>query len=270
MILQREISKSAQRDGVPERTVEKHYAIHWLMLGLATTALHAKLAFKGGTSLRLCHFKGHRYSEDVDLTALAAPGAEEARDAFAKAFAWIGRESAVPFELPATPFEAGADGFSFHVGYSGPLGAQAGRRDVKIDVNWSERLCFPVRARKVNRHYSDIPSAPFVRCYSIEEVLVEKFRSLLNPARREPRDVYDLAFLIEHAPYDLGEVAAAFRTKAEFKRLAPDALVSTIDKKERALAALWEKRLANQVAALPPFGAAFKSVRREARALVKS
>ena len=33
MIPQREISKKAEADRVAERTVEKDYAIHWIMLG---------------------------------------------------------------------------------------------------------------------------------------------------------------------------------------------------------------------------------------------
>ena len=68
MIAQREISKAAIRDRIPERSVEKDYAIHWVMAGLTGTELHPRMALKGGTALRLCHFEDYRYSEDIDLT----------------------------------------------------------------------------------------------------------------------------------------------------------------------------------------------------------
>ncbi len=82
MIPRRDLSKAATRDRVPEKTVEKDYAIHWLMAGLSRTALHDQLAFKGGTALRLCRFESYRYSEDVDLTALEPVEKEAAFAAF--------------------------------------------------------------------------------------------------------------------------------------------------------------------------------------------
>jgi len=68
---------------------------------------------------------------------------------------------------------------------------------------------------------------------------------------------------------DVGRIRSEFRAKAEFKRLDPGALVETIERKEKALAALWERRLANQWSVLPPFGTAFKRVLREARKLIE-
>jgi predicted nucleotidyltransferase component of viral defense system len=267
MIPQRDISKAAEHDKVPERTVEKDYAIHWIMLGLATTPLQRRLAFKGGTALRVCYFANYRYSEDIDLTALQPVTKEDTFGAFTKAAEWVRQESAIQSAVLADSHAQHTDGFSFEVSYTGPLGAMAGRRSIKIDVSASERVLFHVEERRANPHYSDIPRKPQVCCYALDEIVAEKFRSILNPARREPRDVYDLWYLFERAGADVERIRAEFCAKAEFKKLDASALVETIARKEKALASLWDKRLANQIMKLPRFEAAFRRVHREAKRL---
>ena len=264
MIPQREVSKAAEHNGVPERTVEKDYAIHWIMLGLGSTPLQRRLAFKGGTALRVCYFNGYRYSEDIDLTALNAVGKDETFKAFGEASEWIRRESAIQTGVIPDSFAQHTDGFSFELTYTGPLGAMAGRRSVKVDISTSERVLFHAQDRRANKHYSDLPRKPEICCYALDEIVCEKFRSLLNPARREPRDVYDLWYLFDRGGADVERIRTEFRAKAEFKKLDPAVLVEAIARKEKALATLWEKRLTNQIASLPRFDTAFKRVKREA------
>ena len=269
MIPRRDLSKAATRDRVPEKTVEKDYAIHWLMAGLSRTALHDQLAFKGGTALRLCRFESYRYSEDIDLTALKPVEKEAAFAAFREASTWVRQESAIQLDVVETSFEQHSDGFSFETHYTGPLGGDAGSRSVKIDLSNSERVLFPIEALPLNAHYPDLPADARIRCYALEEVVVEKFRSLLNPARREPRDIYDLWHLAEKSAVKAEELGPQFREKSAFKKLDPDALLATMAKKEKALSTLWEKRLTYQVAELPPFDGAFRIVLREAKKLLR-
>ena len=186
MIPQREISKTAEHDRVAERTVEKDYAIHWLMLGLASTSLQRRLAFKGGTALRVCYFTHYRYSEDIDLTALDAVTKDETFQAFAQAAEWVRRESAIQTGVIAASFDQHTDGFSFEVTYTGPLGAMAGRRSIKVDISTSERMLFHVEERRANRHYTDLPKKPEIWCYALDEIVCEKFRSLLKALREKP------------------------------------------------------------------------------------
>ncbi len=264
MITPREISHVAEHDGVPERTVEKDYAIHWIMLGLATTPLHRRLALKGGTALRVCTLDRFRYSQDIGLAAVNPVSKMEAFRAFAEAGKWIRRESAIQIRVLRGMFSPHADGFGFEVAYTGPLGAMAGRRSVRVDVSAGERVLFHPEERPVNRRYSDIPRKPHPFCYALDEIVAETFRGLLDSVRREPLDVHDLWYLFERGGVDVERLRGEFRAKAEFKKLDPAALVEAIGRKEKALALLWEKRLANQIRELPPFEAALKRVRREA------
>jgi len=77
MILQSQISKLSNRllkeNGgrrIPENVLERDYCIAWFLIGLSQTSLRNKLAFKGGTALRRCHFYDYRFSEDLDFTFL--------------------------------------------------------------------------------------------------------------------------------------------------------------------------------------------------------
>src|SRR5579863_72907 len=77
MIPQSQISKLSNRllkeyggRRIPENILERDYCIAWFLVGLARTSLRNKLAFKGGTALRRCHYPVYRFSEDLDFTLL--------------------------------------------------------------------------------------------------------------------------------------------------------------------------------------------------------
>ena len=53
---------------IPETVIERDYVLAWFLAGLGKHPLRDRLAFKGGTALRRCWFKGYRFSEDLDFT----------------------------------------------------------------------------------------------------------------------------------------------------------------------------------------------------------
>ncbi len=65
MITRAQITRRASRDGVPARTVEKDYVLAHIVAAVANLGEDSPLIFKGGTSLRLCHFEDYRYSADT-------------------------------------------------------------------------------------------------------------------------------------------------------------------------------------------------------------
>lgn len=226
------------------------------------------MAFKGGTALRLCRFEGYRYSEDIDLTDVETVDKTAVFAAVREVGAWVREKSAIQVDVAEASFEAHEDSFSFEIQYTGPLGGDAGSRSIKVDLSSHKKVLFPIEEVPLITHYADLPGDVRIRCYSLEEVVIEKFRSLLNPARREPRDVYDLWHLAEKSPVRAEELDGAFREKSVFKNLDPKTLLATMSKKEKALATLWKNRLSHQVADLPPFEGAFRIVQREAKKLL--
>jgi predicted nucleotidyltransferase component of viral defense system len=65
-----ELISIANRDGVDLATVERDYAMTHIMTSLANQPISEALEFKGGTSLRLCHFPDYRDSTDIDLNLI--------------------------------------------------------------------------------------------------------------------------------------------------------------------------------------------------------
>ena len=75
MIPQRNISLLANRlykehggRRIPEALLERDYCLAWFLAGLSQSKLRDLLIFKGGTSLKRCHFRDYRFSEDLDFT----------------------------------------------------------------------------------------------------------------------------------------------------------------------------------------------------------
>lgn len=71
MILQRDIIKIAEIQGIPKSTVDKDWALgHFIDAVYSIDELRSVLIFKGGTALRKCWFENYRFSEDLDFTCL--------------------------------------------------------------------------------------------------------------------------------------------------------------------------------------------------------
>lgn len=109
------ITKFASKDGVDARVVERDYVLAHIVALISSNDAERKLILKGGTSLRLLHFDGHRYSADLDYSVVKGSKAEAldvVRSALAK-----GQHPAAIKQLSLT--EA-----SDRIMYMGPLGAE--------------------------------------------------------------------------------------------------------------------------------------------------
>lgn len=127
---------------------------------------------------------------------------------------------------------------------------------------------FPVEQRSVLGAYpelEDLPEDCPVAVYSLNEIATEKIVALSDPARNEPRDLYDRWFLTVEAGVDLCQLVEAITEKLRFRQKNIADLEDRILKKERRLKALWTGRLSHQIEALPEFDAVFRAVRRELR-----
>ncbi|MFQ5788996.1 MAG: nucleotidyl transferase AbiEii/AbiGii toxin family protein [Acidobacteriota bacterium] len=70
MITKAQITRRASDEGVPARTVERDYVLAHVVAAIAMSETVTSLIFKGGTALRMCHFKGFRYSADLDFSVV--------------------------------------------------------------------------------------------------------------------------------------------------------------------------------------------------------
>jgi predicted nucleotidyltransferase component of viral defense system len=65
----RRVLDARARGGDDRNTVEKDYALSYLLAGIAAVPdLYSIALFKGGTCLRKAYFEDHRFSVDLDYT----------------------------------------------------------------------------------------------------------------------------------------------------------------------------------------------------------
>jgi predicted nucleotidyltransferase component of viral defense system len=276
MITQSQISKLSNRllseqggRRVPESVLERDYCIAWFLVGLARTSLRAKLAFKGGTALKRCYFVDYRFSEDLDFTLLEAVSSfEELKSSLEHIYSTVKRDSNITLRFSRQDSQSHQNSYTFYVAYEGPLPTASQLKEIKVDVTIKEKMVEPPQQRPVLSYaeYSDLPIDASVPAYSLMEIATEKTVALLDRARTEPRDLYDLWFLAEHErKIDLGDCVAGIQAKLEHRGKSLEAVRGEFDTKETRLSRTWESRLSPQMSNLPEFEGVYRAVKRKLR-----
>ncbi|MDO8885544.1 nucleotidyl transferase AbiEii/AbiGii toxin family protein [Candidatus Oleimmundimicrobium sp.] len=264
MITQAEISKIAYRGSISDRTIEKDYVIGWVLLGLADSHLKDLLAFKGGTALKKIYFPDYRYSEDIDFTSMGKSNVKNFVDGFKEILLNLEKGVALTFNVPEEKIEKRKDSLTFYIEFVGPLLAKLGKRNIKVDITFKEKIIFPLNERRIITVYSDSMSLKkSLKVYSLEEIVMEKLCALIG--RTEPRDLYDLHFLLMINGIDFVAAKRAFSEKAESKGIDPKRLKNIFSVKESTITKMWGMRLSHQIKDLPQLN----RISRETKRLLK-
>lgn len=91
MIHQNVIKRRADEDGLPAPAIERDYVLAHVLTVISERDEEQQLVFKGGTSLRLCHFADYRYSADLDFSLTGGVDAEGATRLIDKALVDVPR-----------------------------------------------------------------------------------------------------------------------------------------------------------------------------------
>jgi predicted nucleotidyltransferase component of viral defense system len=266
-VLSNRLAKSGGRR-IPEAVLERDYCLAWFLIGLSRTPLRERLAFKGGTALKRCYFGDYRFSEDLDFTLRADVPFEVIRQELEPVFAEVGRAGGVTIRFAQEGRQPHQNSHTFYLSYEGPLPATTRPKEVKVDITIREEVVFPLESRRVLRayeEYQDLPEDAEVLTYSLSEIAAEKVVALLDAARNEPRDLYDIWFLAGDGYVDLGDLTHAMERKWQFRGKRPADPREALDSKEARYKKLWDMRLAAQMAELPEFAEVFRLVRRALR-----
>lgn len=274
MIPQRELSRLSNRllaeqggRRIPERVLERDYCLSWFLVGLSRSPLRERLLFKGGTALKKCYFPEYRFSEDLDFTlGDDKVQLDTIRRELEVAFAEAHQASGVVLRYARDDRNSHTNSYTFYLGYEGPLPGDSAAKDVKTDITIREEIVFPIEERPLLRgyaEYADVPEDAIIRVYSLREIATEKAVALVDPARNEPRDLYDFWYLCEHGRHlDLGELTTAISQKLAFRGKTLESARGRLAKKEANLRVTWDHRLRGQMAILPEFDEVFRGVRR--------
>ena len=273
MIPQRDLSllsnRLARRGGrrIPEAVLEKDYCLSWFLVGMSATPLKDILAFKGGTAIKKCYIPDFRFSEDLDFTLRKETAFEIIRDHLDEASSRTEEASGIKIRFSRYDRHSHENSHTFYLAYEGPLPGATGK-EVKVDITIRERIVFPVEALpvlKVYDEYRDLPADAVIGVYSLNEIAAEKIVALFDPARNEPRDLYDLWHLTGNGLVGLADLTHAVALKAEFRNRTMTDAKDIFLRKEARLKKLWSVRLSAQMTELPEFDDVYRAVTRELR-----
>ena len=262
MIKPGEIQSVARRAGVRDQQIEKDYILSWILQGIAQhQELSKALAFKGGTVLKRVYFEDYRFSEDLDFTLVDETITnDQIQHWFNESFEYVRVEANIPLEILDDQVREG--GLSFYISYVGPLGGLGAQKKVKVDISHNERLMFKPTLKNAILGYSDLEEHQLL-CYSLEAVLVEKLRSVMQ--RMQARDFYDIWYLIEVRGLYVDFVVNEFRSKAESKGLNPADFHTKLEQRLPQYQGRWQSSLANQIRDLLEFDTLEREVMRHLR-----
>ena len=262
MLKGRDIQTIAGKAKIRDTQIEKDYVITWLLGGIAQNdLLYKSLIFKGGTVLKKAYFADYRFSEDLDFTLVnTALTNEDITAAFRQSLEWVSEESGMQFQLSA--FDKHQSGsIAFYCYFVGPLGGKMESKSVKIDITRGEKLLFAPVIRPIFKEYSDLLHQDFsLQCYPLEEIIVEKLVALIG--RTQPRDLYDIWYLLEENVVQLEFLKTEFADKARHKGHQPDSFLPTWQRKTKQFENLWNQYLAHQIADLPKFEGVCRALNR--------
>lgn len=251
MIKPGEIQNKAREVGVRDQQIEKDYILSWILQGIAEhKQLSISIVFKGGTVLKKVYFEDYRFSEDLDFTLLDNEITnDQIFEWFLEVFEYIRDEANIPMEIiDNNEHEDG--GINFYISYVGPLGGVGANKRVKVDISRSEKLQFKPVLRNACLGYSDQENHQIL-CYPLEEVLVEKLRSIMQ--RMQARDFYDIWHLLEMHEMDVTFYVNEFKAKCESKDIDPKGFHEKLGERLPQYQGRWQRSMSDQIPGLPDF-----------------
>ncbi|MCF8363488.1 MAG: nucleotidyl transferase AbiEii/AbiGii toxin family protein [Prolixibacteraceae bacterium] len=263
MILKREIEENAEKKKVAKATIDKDWVLgHFIDAIFSVTECRRDLIFKGGTCLKKCWFNNYRFSEDLDFTSIN-PDFVFDKKLLDKIVSLVNERTEMPLhiqKLELLKFNDKPTGFAAIVKFWGadhprnqvPPPPQRWLTSIKIEIIIYEQMIFPPEIRPIHHAYSDNLSesaAAGIPCYSIQEVLSEKLRALIQRSYTAPRDLYDIWYLSQNvSELNWSEIVEAFHQKMKFKNIRFTGIEQMIsEENEKQLMVAWNNSLAHQV-----------------------
>lgn len=265
MIKPGEIQQKARDAGVRDQQIEKDYVLSWILKGIAQhQQLSKAIVFKGGTVLKKIYFEDYRFSEDLDFTLLNNEIPNEQIFAwFEEVFEYVKEEANISLAIiDNNEHEDG--GINFYISYTGPLGGQGNNKRVKVDISRSEQLEYAPVMKDVIVGYSDLEAHQLL-CYPLEEVLVEKMRTVMQ--RMQARDFYDIWFLLEQHNMDATFHMKEFEKKCANKNLKHSDFPKKLAERLPQYKGRWKNSMGEQIKDLPDFDQVEREVQRHLKKL---
>lgn len=265
-LLSNRITRKGNRR-IPEAVLERDYCLSWFLVGLSQSPLKDILIFKGGTCIKKCYFPDYRFSEDLDFTLAEECTFKNIQKNINIVFKYVYLSSGIKLDFHYYDRHTHENAYTFFLGYEGPL-PSVSAKEVKVDITIREKIIYPIEEKIILRgyeEYEDLPEDVAIRTYSINEIAVEKVVALLDRARNEPRDLYDIWYLATNHYVDITELIKAIEGKLEIRGKKLGDVKDEFLYKENRFKKLWKIRLFSQMESIPEFKNVYRVVRRKFR-----
>lgn len=245
-----EIEGLSAKFGVSSETIEKDYCINWLLVAMALSKNNLELVFYGGTAIKMIYFSAYRFSEDIDFISQGNLKTEEIKSLMEGFYGVVKKKANISFLTDADTIERQGDRLQFFINYDGFSELSLIKR-IKVDFMFKAEFSQEPVLKKIFCGYSDIRNiSAKLSVYTLEAIAADKISTILSATRAEPRDLYDLWFLLKSGRLDLKKVRSNVKTKLGYapswQTIFPS--LRNILYKER-----WTHRLSHQIANIPDF-----------------
>ena len=135
---------------------------------------------------------------------------------------------------------------------------------MKVDISRSEQLVFEPVMNDVIIGFTDLEEHQLL-CYPLEEVLVEKMRSVMQ--RMQARDFYDIWYLLEEHKMDADFYISEFEAKCKSKDLQHTDFPKKLDERLPQYKGRWKSSMSEQIKDLPDFDQVEREVKKHLKKL---
>jgi predicted nucleotidyltransferase component of viral defense system len=259
-----EIERIASKAGVPAETIEKDYCITWILASVFSKTENTDIVFYGGTAIKKAYFPDYRFSEDLDFISQDKLEMDDILGRMERVYGSIRDEANIILVTDKSTVNTEGDRRQFFITYDGFPEISVDKR-IKIDVMSKGELLQKPTAKSLHCGYSDMKKSRVkLRVYTPEAIVTDKIATILSPVRAEPRDLYDLWFLLKNCRLNLRVIRANFKKKLGYELKSE---IVTPNLHNALYRDRWSNRLSNQIANLPGFDKVLKETEASLRSL---
>ena len=262
MISKNEINKLASEQKVRTSTIDKDWVLgHFVDAIYTIPECRNDMIFKGGTCLKKCRFPNYRFSEDLDFTSINENFVLDMK-MLKKIVELVSERTEMLLHIQSLEnlqFNNQITGYCAKIKYWGAdhsknQQASAPSRwqtSIKIEIILYEKMIFAPELATILHLYSDklTENAQNIPIYSINEVLAEKIRALIQRSYTAPRDYFDIWYLSKHIEnIDWMEIVKGFYKKIAYKNLHFSSTEQLINENnDKILKSAWKNSLEHQI-----------------------
>lgn len=251
MIPLAEINHLSQSLKVAAETIEKDYVISWILLCLTQSRLKDNFVFYGGTAIKRVYFEEHRFSEDIDLFSTNKYSLNYILDELA-CLEYAQNKANLILEVNQKNIIAARGRAQLYVNYIGNDEIIGAPKEIRLDFSMDMEPYGTTLNRKVIETYSDLKNKNILlSVMSLNTIFANKLGLLFDSTRNEPRDLFDIWFLIQRLDkfdFDLNQVCNIFKEKFSF---LPSYSILSRNLNNPSLKKSWNIRLGKQLSELP-------------------